>query len=284
MAPDLDVVVVNYNAGEHLSKCISSLYAAAGDAVMDVVIVDNASADGSASKAVAAQPDARLIENPDNRGFAAAANQGILATGAPFVFVMNPDAEVAAGTFPSLLKFAADRPKAGAIGPLVRDPDGSIYPSARRVPGFVEAAGHALLQPFWPGNPFSRAYTMAGWDRKTEREVDWVSGSCVLLRRAALDDAGIFDDAFFMYAEDADLCTRLREAGWTVLFTPEMEVTHARGLSTAGSRRMVWEHSRSIYRYFEKHMATGGRRALLPLVWAVLWVRAAVVSRRSGRP
>jgi GT2 family glycosyltransferase len=101
-----------------------------------------------------------------------------------------------------------------------------------------------------------------------------------LLRRAALDEVGLFDERYFMYAEDADLCTRLRAEGWTVVFTPELEVTHERGVSTGNSKRMIREHSRSIYRYFAKHHATGWRRLLLPLAWLALRARAALVAWR----
>lgn len=284
MSADLDVVVVDYNAGDHLLRCLKSAYAAAGEAALSVVVVDNASADGSARRAADEFPKMQLIESAVNRGFAAGANAGIRATSSPFVFLLNPDAEISAGTFSGLLKLAGDRRRAAAIGTLVRDPDGSLYPSARRIPSLGEAAGHALLGPFLPDNRYSRAYTMAGWDRTSERDVDWVSGSCVLLRRSALDQVGVFDEGYFMYAEDADLCTRLREAGWKVLFTPEMEVVHDRGLSTRGSRRMIREHSRSIYRYFAKHRARGWKRILLPFAWAVLLARAAIVSRRMTRP
>ena len=121
---------------------------------------------------------------------------------------------------------------------------------------------------------------MADWDRSSERDVSWVSGSCVLLRRAALEQIGLFDEGYFMYAEDADLCTRLRMSGWSVLFTPELEVTHERGVSTGNSRRMILEHSRSIYRYFAKHHARGWRSASLPFAWVALRARAALVAWR----
>ena len=279
---DIGVVVVNYNAGDHLLRCIDSVFAQAGDAEVDVVVVDNSSRDGSMARLAAAHPDVARIENRDNRGFAAAANQGIRATTAPYVFVLNPDAEVGAGTLAGLLKLADDRPRAGAIGPVVRDLDGSLYPSARKVPTIGEAVGHAFLHPFDPDNRFSRAYTMADWDRTSEREVSWVSGSCILLRRSALEDVGLFDEGYFMYAEDVDLCTRLRRTGWTVLFTPELEVTHERGVSTGNSKRMIRVHSDSIYRYFAKHHATGWRRVLLPFAWLALRARAELVIRRRG--
>jgi N-acetylglucosaminyl-diphospho-decaprenol L-rhamnosyltransferase len=277
---DLGVVVVNYNAGDHLARCIESVHAHAGDATVQVVVVDNASRDGSADRLRRAYADVMLIENADNRGFARAANQGIRAVDAPYVFVLNPDAEIAGGTLGGLVTLATDRPRAGAIGPLVRDLDGSLYPSARKVPSIGEAVGHAFLHPFNPENRFSRAYTMADWDRASEREVSWVSGSCVLLRRDALSQVGAFDEGFFMYAEDADLCTRLRRGGWTVLFTPELEVMHERGVSTGNSKRMIHEHSRSIYRYFAKHHATGWKRVLLPFAWVALRARAVLVARR----
>ena len=277
---DLGVVVVNYNGGHHLLRCIDSVHVHSGDAAMQIVVVDNASRDGSAARLAERHPDVELIENRENRGFAAAANQGIRAVAAPFVFVLNPDAEITAGTLAGLVKLAADRPRAGAVGPLVRDLDGSLYPSARKVPTIGEAVGHAFLHPFDPDNRFSRAYTMADWDRSSEREVSWVSGSCVLLRRDALEHVGLFDEGYFMYAEDADLCTRLRAAGWSVLFTPDLEVTHERGVSTGNSRRMILVHSKSIYRYFSKHHATGWKRVLLPFAWMALRARAALVARR----
>ncbi|MFN2544844.1 MAG: glycosyltransferase family 2 protein [Actinomycetota bacterium] len=277
---DLGVVIVNYNAGEHLLRCVESLVTHAGEAEVEVVVVDNASRDGSIERIREAHPSVTLIQNQDNRGFASAANQGIRAAVAPYLFVLNPDAEISAGTLSRLIKLAGDRPRAAAIGPLVRDSDGSLYPSARKVPTIAEAVGHAFLHPFDPDNRFSRAYTMADWDRQSELEVSWVSGSCVLLRRAALEEVGLFDEGYFMYAEDADLCTRLRRAGWAVLFTPELEVTHERGVSTGNSKRMIRVHSESIYRYFEKHHAAGWKRVLLPFARVALRARAELVIRR----
>ena len=276
---DLAVVVVNHNAGGYLRRCMESLKAGSGDARFDVVIVDNASRDGSPEQALAERPDARLIRNRANRGFAAAANQGIAATSSPFVLLINPDAEIVGGTLASFLKVARERPRAGAIGALVRNPNGSIQPSARRVPRLGEALGHAFLGPLIPSNPFTRSYTMAGWDRATEREVEWVSGSAMLLRREALDEVGAFDEGYFMYVEDVDLCTRLGRKGWQVLFSPELEVVHQIGVSTRGQRgRMAFAHSDSIYRYFSKFRADGPAALLKPFVRVALWLRALLMS------
>src|SRR5688572_9357865 len=254
--PDLAVVVVNHNAGAYLRRCMESLGSSAGDASIEVVVVDNASTDRSPDDALEERPDLQLIRNRTNRGFAAAANQGIVATTAPFVLLLNPDAEVVGGTLASLVKVARERPRAGAIGALVRNPNGSLQPSARRVPRLGEALGHAFLGPLFPSNPFTKAYIMAGWDRASEREVEWVSGSAMLLRREALNQVGGLDEGYFMYVDDVVLCTRLRRKGWKVLFSPELEVVHQIGVSTKGQRgRMAFAHSRSIYRYFSKFSA-----------------------------
>jgi N-acetylglucosaminyl-diphospho-decaprenol L-rhamnosyltransferase len=281
--PDLSVIIVNYNTGDYLRKCIGSALDRAGDATVEVVVIDNASHDDSAQRAAVEHPPLRLIQNADNRGFAAAVNQGIRATSSPFLFLLNPDAEISSGTLAGLLKLARDRPAVGAIGVLVRDPDGNIYPSARKVPTISEAIGHAFLHPFRPDNRFSRAYTMAEWDRSSEREVEWVSGSSMLLRRAALDEVGLLDERYFLYAEDVDICTRLRRGGWRVLFSPELQIIHVGGVSTGRSPWAIRQHSKSIYRYYAKHEAGGWRRVLLPLAWAALRARATIVIRREGQ-
>lgn len=282
MVPDLAVVVVNHNTGEYLARCTSSIASSGGELRIELVVVDNASSDGSVDRA--AGPGVRLIRNPDNRGFARAANQGIEATAAPLVLLLNPDAEVVGGSLTALVKVARERPRAGAIGALVRNPDGSIQPSARRVPRLGEALGHAFLGPIWKDNPWTRSYTMAAWDRSSEREVEWVSGSAMLLRREALDEVGTFDEGYFMYVEDVDLCTRLRGAGWEVLFSPELEVVHQIGVSTHGQRgRMAFAHSDSIYRYFSKHRAAGAATVLKPAVRVALWLRALFMSALARR-
>jgi len=190
------------------------------------------------------------------------------------------DVTVAAGTLEGLLKVARDHPRAGAIGTLTRNVDGSIYPSARRVPSLRLGLAHTVLAPFRPNNRWSRRYRIAEWDRSTERQVDWVSGSSMLLRRTALGQVGLFDEAYFMYVEDMDLCTRLRRSGWEVWFSPELEITHIGGTATAGKRRMTLEHSKSIYIYFVKHHARGWRAVLRPFAWVLLRLRAALVSWR----
>jgi len=241
-------------------------------------VVDNASTDGSARAASGAVPEAELIETGRNDGFAAGVNVGIRATTAPYVLVLNPDAEIWEGTLADLVKLADERPRAGAIGPMIRNSDGTVYPSGRTVPSIGTAVGHAFLGAVWPDNRWSRSYRLADWDRSTEREVDWISGAAFLLRRAALDEIGLLDESFFLYAEEVDLFKRLCDAGWSIVFTPELEVVHEQGVSTGRSRRMHLIHSESVSAYFEKHHGTGWRRALVPIARIVLRMRAEAIS------
>ena len=281
---DCDIVVVNYNAGAYLQRCLATVISASVGSTCEIHVVDNASADGSGQAAAAAHPQIHFLENPDNRGFGRAANQGIAAGDARYVFVLNPDSEIRAGTIADLVAAADAEPSVAAFGVLTTEPDGTVYPSARCIPTLRDAVGHALLGPFAPNNRFTRAYTLADWNRRTARDVDWVSGSCMLLRRTAIEQAGAFDPGYFMYAEDADLCTRLRAAGWRVRFTPVLTVMHERGVSTKGSRRMIYEHSRSIERYVRTWVLTGWKRVFLPLAKAILFARAAIVSRKATAP
>ena len=278
---DLAVVIVNHDAGEDLLRCIGSVFDSAGEISLEVLVIDNRSQDGSPEAVAAAFPQVRVIRNESNRGFAPAANQGMLASRSEFVLLINPDAEIVAGTLEGFLKVARDHPRAGAIGALTRDPDGTIYPSARRVPSLFLGLGHTMVSPFWRNNPWSRRYRMAEWDRRSEREVEWVSGSSVLLRRASLDEVGCFDEQYFMYVEDMDLCTRLRKGGWEVWFSPQLEITHIGGTATAGHRAMTLQHSKSVYTYFVKHQSPGWRVVLRPFAWGLLRLRAAYVSWRK---
>lgn len=278
----ISAVVVNHNSGRFLERCLTSLVDTEG-APTEIIVVDNASSDGSEG-VVGSHPSARLVRNEANRGFAAAANQGIALTTGRYVLLLNPDARVIGGSLESLVKVAEEHPRVGVVGALVRNPDGSLQPSARKVPSIGEALGHAFIGPFAPDNRWSRAYTMADWDRRSEREVEWVSGSAMLIRRQAFEQVGGFDEGYFMYVEDVDLCTRLRAAGWSVLFSPEAEVEHEAGVSSrARFRRLAFAHSASIYRYFSLHRARGPAALLKPFVRIALWVRALLVSRGAGQ-
>ena len=270
-------VVVAFESGDHLLGAVSSLLADASAGVPEVVVVDNSSRDGSVAQVRATWPSVQVVTPTRNLGYAAGANAGIACTQAAVVAVCNPDLVQAVGTSAAVLERFDREPGIGAIGPRVVDVHGAIYPSARAQPSIVDAVGHAVLGAWWPNNSFTRRYHQRDADTGVARDVDWVSGASMWLRRDALDSVGGWDEAYFMYVEDVDLCWRLRRAGWRVVYEPRGLVTHVQGASTAHRPlRMIVEHHRSWYRFADRRWR-GARRALLAPVAVFLAVRAALL-------
>jgi N-acetylglucosaminyl-diphospho-decaprenol L-rhamnosyltransferase len=267
-------VVVNYNAGDALVGCVTSVLAQ--DPLPELVVVDNSSTDNSIDRLRKVHPDVRIVRSGGNIGYARAANLGIAATGAPLVAVLNPDTVLAPGVGKAVVERFAAEPDLGAAGPRIHNTDGTVYPSARRVPTVADAVGHGLLFFVWRDNPFTRRYRETDADPSRPRDVDWVSGAAIWLRRAALDAVGGWDERYFMYVEDVDLCWRLRRAGWRVAYEPAGTVEHLLGVSTASRPyRMIAEHHRSLLRFASARF-TGPRRALLGPAAAFLAARGAM--------
>ncbi len=270
------VVVVNYESGPALARCVERLRL---EAPAELVVVDNGSRDGSLDELRRRVPDVSVVDPGRNLGYGAAANRGAAATNAPTLLVCNPDLEVGPGSIGVLAEALATRPGCGLVGPLIRDAGGRRYPSARRFPALTDAAGHALLGLFAPDNRFTRSYHQAHLaETSAVEEVDWLSGACLLLKRSAFEEVGGFDESYFMYAEEVDLCWRLARAGWTSAYVPAAEVTHLQGVSTdSHPYQMIFEHHRSLLRFAARSLS-GWRKALLPLVTVGLAVRAGLAS------
>ncbi len=267
---------MNYEAGSGLTRCVRSLLTdtSAGDAP-EIVVVDNGSTDGSVAELTRALPEVPVLRPRANLGYAGGANRGIAATHAPVVAVCNPDVEVEPGTARALLARFDAAPDLGAVGPTVRNVDGTPYHSARSVPSATDAVGHALLARLRPENRFTRRYRELDIDPARARDADWVSGAAIWLRRAAVESVGGWDERYFMYVEDVDLCWRLREAGWRVAYEPGGAVVHAHGASTARHPyRMILEHHCSLVRFAAKRWR-GAKRLLVVPAAAFLAARAA---------
>lgn len=267
---EVDAVVVSYNTRDLLLRCIASMRA---DGVERVVVVDNASTDDSVEAIRRAEPEVDLVASGRNAGFAGGVNQAVARTQSAYVLVTTPDVLVGAGSTQVLVAALDDAPDVGLVAPRIVTPDGRLYPSVRRFPNLPDAIGHAFLHFFWPTNPFSRRYRMLDWDHSAAADADWVAGTHFLVRRAAWDQLAGFDEQFFMFVEDVDLCWRLHEAGWRVRYEPAAEVTHE--VSSATNKvpyRMIAAHHRSLYRFNAKR-ATGARRLLLPIIGSGLAVR-----------
>jgi N-acetylglucosaminyl-diphospho-decaprenol L-rhamnosyltransferase len=278
------VVIVNYRSGAALLQCVEDWQA---DGAAEVVVVDNGSDDGSVDRVRAQHPDLDIVVPGRNLGYGSAANRGVATVTAPLVLVSNPDLEVRPGTLTALVGALAAHPQWALVGPLVRTTSGDRYPSARRFPNLVDAGGHALLGIFAPENRFTRSYQRSELDEAVSDpvEVDWVSGACFLVRRSAFEQVGGFDESYFMYAEDVDLCWRLGQVGWRAAYVPAGEVVHRQGVSTDHHPyRMIFEHHRSLLR-FATRTTRGWRRILLPAVVVGIGARAALacLARSTGR-
>jgi GT2 family glycosyltransferase len=275
-AARVSVIVVSYNTRAELLRCLAAI---ARNVALpsEVVVVDNASRDGSAAAAREALPDARVIENPENVGFSKANNLGLRATTAPYVLILNSDAELRPGCLESLCALLDRRPELAAIGPRTLGSDGRIQVSfgpaltplaewrqRRLVKGVREGAQWALRE--------------AARRAASEHEPDWLSASCLLARREALEGVGGFDEGFFLYEEDVDLCLRLRRAGWRLAFTPAAEVVHHLGRSMEQVPSLArLEYDRSHLRYYRKHngpLWTLALRLVLLLRAGLAWLRA----------
>ncbi|CAN5388890.1 glycosyltransferase family 2 protein [soil metagenome] len=277
-APIVGVVVVNHNTRDDLLGCLDSLR---GAGAAQVVAVASGSSDGSLAAVATAQPEVLQVALP-NLGFGRAANAGVarLTEGESpcnVVIVANADTRFGDGSARALGEYLAAHPDVGAAGPKVVYPDGRIQLSARAFPDIPTAIGHALLGLLRPDNRWTRRYRLTDWDHASERDVDWLSGCCVALRCEAFEQVEGFDPAYFMFVEDVDLCWRLGQAGWRVVFAPVTEVVHAVGASVGRRRiRMVAEHARSLDRFFARRYRTGGATRVLIRLGLLGWALSVI--------
>lgn len=284
----LPVVTVTYSPGWHLDRFLASL-SLATDRPVRVVLADNGSTDGAPEEAAQRYPNVQLLHTGSNLGYGGAINAGVALLDAEggerseFLIVANPDVQWGPGSIEALLDAAARWPRAATLGPLIREPDGSVYPSARHLPSLVRGGMHAVVGPVWPNNPWTRAYRQERLE-PSERPVGWLSGACLLVRRAAFDAIGGFDERYFLYMEDVDLGDRLAKAGWLNVYVPSAEVLHQKGHATGKDpARNLAAHHRSTYTYLaDRH--TGWWRA--PLRWSMrgaLAVRSHLAVRNARR-
>jgi hypothetical protein len=271
----LAVVIVNYRTYDDLARCLRSLEQHL-DVPAEIVVVDHESDPVQLAGIAEAFPLVRLLPSADNLGFAAGVNRGARSSQAPFLWLLNPDAVLDGPGAAAFLRWFDAHPRVGAAGTLVHDPSGPLQASARTFPGpsAVLAGRTSWLSRRLPGNWLSRRNLVTELRDGRARIVDWVAGSSVFVRRRAFDDVGGMDEGFFLFWEDADLCRRLKDAGWDTAYVPEVRVTHAGGRSTSYAvRRSVAAFHASAFRYYWKHAGLLGRLAA-PLVYLVLQCRS----------
>jgi GT2 family glycosyltransferase len=286
-SPQVSAVLVSYEAKQALLTTLDALERL--KIPIEVVVVDNASTDGSADAVRARHPRARVIANPENVGFAGACNQGWRASQAPVVLFLNPDAEPLQGAIEALVRVLDGRPDVGIVGPRTLYSDGAVQISTGPdLSPLAEFRQRRLVRAVRRREAWALEHAERIHGR--EHEPDWLSGSCILVRRSLLETLGGFDEGFFLYEEDADLCRRARAVRWRVLFTPAAEVRHALGRSMARApERAALEYQRSHLLYYSRYNGFLAQVLLRKLIavrgvasWAAGVARGDAGARRLG--
>jgi GT2 family glycosyltransferase len=279
---DLAVIVVSTNEAHWLVPCLSTLYAHVGPISIEVVVADNESTDGTADLVEREFPQARTVRC-ENRGFSHANNRGLETTSSRYVLFLNPDTEILEGTFAELVEELDRRPTIGLVGVNQRSPEGDLHPTIRYFPNALRALGDALgadrlpRRPSWLGE---RESDLSRYERDVP--CDWTIGSFMLVRREAIDAAGVLDDRFFIYSEEVDFCLRIRRAGWEIHHLPSMTILHhvrKGGTARTVNERMVRQNAFAQLQYARKNFSPAHRGAFR----AALFLRYGLRSLAFGR-
>ena len=256
--PELSICIVNLRAREYLRACLDSVYQSPPGVGFEIIVVDNASGDGSVEMLREAYPQVKVIENDRNLGYTAPMNQALRAARGSYCVQLNPDTLVFPGAFDTLYQYMQAHPEVGICSPKVLNRDRTLQKQCRR-----SAAGpwdtltyFTGLSRLFPRRKIFAGYLMTYMDENQIHEAEAVSGSCMFIRRAVLDQIGLLDEVFFAYQEDADFCFRARRAGWKVMYNPNAQIIHygGQGGSAVQVYRSVYEWHRSYFHYYRKHL------------------------------
>lgn len=283
MERDLSIIIVSYRCRDELAECLRSLTSARADALTrQTIVVDNASDDGAAEMVATDFPDVELIANPDNRGFAAANNQGIAVARGRNLLLLNPDTIVPPGTLRTLVRTLDENPDVGACGPKLVGDDGRPQRSVRRQPTLA-ALLHQYTPLRWLGlmRGAYRRYRCSDFDYEQSADVESLMGAALCVPRHVIDEIGPLDERFFVYFEEVDLCRRIGEAGLRCRYVAEAAITHTGGVS-AGRGAASLYLARSLFRFMRKHVPSPAAYPGLVALWLGMICREAVVSVTSS--
>jgi GT2 family glycosyltransferase len=251
---EISAVIVTYNSIAQVRACLDSLRAHCPD--VEVVVVDNASADGTAAMIGREYPWVRLIARNSNEGLSAGVDEGVVASTGAYVAALNPDVHFDRDVLGPLAAYLREHPDAGVVAPKLLDDDGTLQLSCRAFPGYSTALfnRYSILTRLFPKNRASSSYLMTDFDHSTTRDVDWVSGAAMMCPRAVFERLGGWDPGFFLFNEDVDFCHRVHDAGLRVVYHPEVSVYHRIGISKSAAPRVIVERHKSMWRYYRKHL------------------------------
>jgi hypothetical protein len=231
---DVSIIIVNWNARDILKNCLISVYEQSSGFIYEVIVVDNASNDGSANMVKNEFPEVILLQNDENKGFAAANNQGIAIARGRYILLLNSDTVILDNAISKTITFADNHPETAVVGCKVLNPDKTLQQTCFMFPSLLNMfLSSTYLYKLFPKSRFFGREQMTWWNRDDVREVDVVTGCFMLVRKEAIDDIGIMDERFFMYGEETDWCYRFKQAGWKVIFAPVGQIIHFGGVSSS---------------------------------------------------
>jgi len=286
---DVSVVIVNWNTRDVLRDCLASVYTNTKNIRFEVIVIDNASSDGSAEMVRGEFPHVILLMNPRNLGFATANNQGMSVANGRYVLLLNSDTILLDNAIEKTMAFADSHAQAGIVGCRVLNPDKSLQPTCFMFPSVLNMFLWATyLSKVFATSRFFGRERMIWWHRDDVREVDVATGCFMLVRSQAIEQVGLLDERFFMYGEETDWCCRFKKAGWRILFTPDAEIIHLGGASTRQmSSEMFLQYVKSMLLLFKKHKSWFSYRfacVLLALCFSLrapFWLAKAICAKNT---
>ena len=280
--PDLSICIVNTNNRDLLRDCLKSVYENTKEASFEVILVENASADGSLEMVEAEFPQVLLIVNRKRLGFSENNNLAMKQAAGRYFLLLNEDTCVRPGALDILVRFMDAHPEAGAVGGTLYNPDGTVQYTGKMRPTMMAAIFISLgLQRLFPDNRYTREYFHHKDSYGEAEEVDHINGACLLARRETVEEVGYLDERFFMAAQDVDWCLRMKDAGWKIYYVPKAEIVHYRGKSTKGYR-MVWIYHKSLFIFYNKHYAKRHIFLYNWMIYLALALRLAVYMARGS--
>jgi GT2 family glycosyltransferase len=259
MAPDLSVIVLSWNTRDLLRECLEAVERGKGGLSVEVVVVDNGSSDGSADLVASRFPSAKLLRNPDNRGYARGVNQGLAAATGAKICLLGSDTRVASDALPKLCAFLDAHPAAGAVAPRLINPDGTLQRACMRFPTLRTAVWwDTFLSQWFPRGRELARYRYEDWDHRGTRPVDQPPGTCLVVPRAVADRIGPMDERLWLFFNDVDWALRIRAAGLEIWYLDEAEVVHHLGASTRNYGDFGAEWHRNRIAFYRKHFGFRG--------------------------
>ena len=287
----LSIIIVTWNCREYVRNCLRSIrdYPPAGSS--DIIVVDNASTDGTVEMIRAEYPDVRIIRNASNDGFASANNTALREVDSKYVLLLNPDTEVKEGAIDALMRYAESHPEAWCVGPKILNTDGSLQRTGVRFPTFWNVTVETLMvDRIFPRSRIFGRQRELFTDPDTPRSVEYLQGSCLLIPARVFDTVGLLDDAYFMFFEESDFCYRIRESGGSVWYVPDAVITHHGGSGEGHySEKKILYYHRGLLRFVKKYYPRYTRIFYRPvltvrsIVRAILWMMVYAVMPRRRR-